>query len=362
MVESPVTMADDIIERYSNLHLEDEETDLIDLSGVESPETDGRVSLMLVGRLLTDRAYNFEAFKRTMCQVWGLVGKVIIRTLGSGKFLFQFFHWREKEKVMMGRPWCFEQSLLILNEVIGNEQPMDVVLNKSPFWVRIENLPFNCRSDAHVREAAINLGEMLEIEEDILGIEKDRRIRVLMDVSKPLRRTQKIVNREGRAVRVNFKYERLPFFCFMCGMMGHSDKDCLKVPEEQQKRGPGWSVNLKASPRKGRMHNIEEVKEITAARRTLFVPKPNSVVLTNVDKKDTGEEANKPGRPGSFKVVEEGGKQVVEEKERSGEVEVETTQNLNALSVSGVGAIIQKVGEDRSRLRNDETLSSTSSS
>ncbi|XP_021866524.1 uncharacterized protein [Spinacia oleracea] len=163
-------MADEIVEKYSNLQLEDEENDLVDLSAVDSTESDERVSLMLVGKLLTDRAYNVEGFKRTMSQAWSLVGKVIIRTIGSGRFVFQFFHWRDKEKVMAGRPWCFEQCLLILNDITSNEQPNAVVLNNSPFWVRIENLPFNCRSDAHIKAIAANIGGLLEIEEDILGL------------------------------------------------------------------------------------------------------------------------------------------------------------------------------------------------
>ncbi|XP_056692156.1 uncharacterized protein [Spinacia oleracea] len=128
---------------------------------------------------------------------------------------------------MAGRPWCFEQNLLLLKDISGDEQPYDIALTHSPFWVRIENLPFNCRSDAHVKAIAAKLDSLMEIEEDVMGIGKDRRLRVMMDVTKPLRRFLDVVNRQGHTVKVKLKYERLPFFCFMCGIMGHGEKDCI---------------------------------------------------------------------------------------------------------------------------------------
>lgn len=99
-------MADELTEQWANLNIEEDENDVVDLGGVDSSEHDDRVSLMLVGKLLTDRGFNVEVFKRTMTQAWSMTGKVVIRAIGANSFIFQFFHWREKEKVMVGRPWC----------------------------------------------------------------------------------------------------------------------------------------------------------------------------------------------------------------------------------------------------------------
>ncbi|XP_021840635.2 uncharacterized protein [Spinacia oleracea] len=209
-----------------------------------------------------------------MVHAWSMKVKVVIRAIGENLFAFQFFHWRDKDRVMAGRPWCFEQNLLLLNDITGNKQPNKVVLTHSPFWVRIENLPFNCRSNGYVKAIAAKLGNLMEIEEDLLGIEKDRRVRVMMDVNKPLHQSQNVVNREDMTVKIKLKYERLPFFCFMCGIIGHSERDCTVLSEEQQKRGPTWGMGLKASPRKGHMNNVEGLKEINATKKALFVTKP----------------------------------------------------------------------------------------
>ena len=58
------------------------------------------------------------------------------------------------------------------------------------------------------------------------------RIRVDMPIDKPLRRGGNIVNIEGEKFWVSFKYERLPNFCFLCGLLGHDKKHCQAPPSD----------------------------------------------------------------------------------------------------------------------------------
>ena len=69
----------------------------------------------------------------------------------------------------------------------------------------------------------------MEIEEDLLDINPFHRVRVLMDVTIPLKRFQKIRIKGDNLVKIIFKYERLPHFCFLCGLISHTEKDCSIV-------------------------------------------------------------------------------------------------------------------------------------
>ncbi|KAL2902576.1 hypothetical protein RDABS01_027658 [Bienertia sinuspersici] len=202
---------------------------------------------------------------------WTLPGKVIIRVIDVNRFVFQFFHWRDKEKVMEGRPWCFDQQLLILESITDNEKTSQVALNHSPFWIRVYNLPFNCRSNVALQTLTGGMGSIMEIEPDEFELDKFRRIRILLDVRKPLRRSQRIKNKDGSVVTIDFKYERLPFFCFACGVMGHSEKECSKEEEDGKEKNLEWGLWLKASPRKGRMRNLEEVNYLKSCKKISFV-------------------------------------------------------------------------------------------
>ncbi|XP_021742859.1 uncharacterized protein LOC110708939 [Chenopodium quinoa] len=200
-------MEDELIDKCSSLKLEDDEENVIDLGNMESGKAEGNLELLVVGRLCMARPYNVEAFKRTMLKVWAPVEGMVIRVLSPNLYGFQFFHWRDKEKVMKGRPWCWDNHLLVLNEVGGDEQPDLVNLKHSPFWLRIFKLPFNCRSNEYIEALVSGLGELLEIEEDTLGLNRYRRVRLMLDVTRPLRRYQRIKSRGGNEFKVEFKYE-----------------------------------------------------------------------------------------------------------------------------------------------------------
>ncbi|KAL2933038.1 hypothetical protein RDABS01_016157 [Bienertia sinuspersici] len=200
---------------------------------------------MLVGKLLTNKAFNFNAFRKTMTNVWALNGRIVIRAIDTNRFVFQ--------------------------EISGNEQPDDVPLQESPFWVRIYNLPFNCRSNTEIKAILSMLGEVVEIEGDDLRLEKYRRARVVMDVMKPLRRVQRIRNKEGKVVTVNYKYERPPFFCFRCGKMGHGERDCPTADDDNNGGDLVWGLWLKASPHKGRRVDGDEIVAMANAKKNLYL-------------------------------------------------------------------------------------------
>ncbi|XP_021713598.1 uncharacterized protein LOC110681780 [Chenopodium quinoa] len=197
-------MADEIADRYANLKIDEEDGGVVDLGVVDSQPSMDKFHLVLIGKLITERPYNVEAFKSTMTKVWALNNKLVIRVIGPNLFAFQFFHWRDKERILKECPWCFDNKLLVLKEIEGDEQPEKVALFHSPFWVRIKHLPFNCRSDDDVRELVSSWGEVVEIEEDILGLDRFRRVKLLINITR-------IRDKSGKVVCVEFAYERLPF-------------------------------------------------------------------------------------------------------------------------------------------------------
>lgn len=76
------------------------------------------------------------------------------------------------------------------------------------------------------------------------------RLRVLINVRKPLKRTKKIRKPGGEAKEVAFKYERLGHFCYLCGMLGHIDDYCELLFSMKEDNGEQrWGPELRAEPR-----------------------------------------------------------------------------------------------------------------
>ncbi|XP_058783869.1 uncharacterized protein LOC131658612 [Vicia villosa] len=80
------------------------------------------------------------------------------------------------------------------------------------------------------------------------------RIKVMVDLKSPLKRGI-VVKFKEKNLRVHFKYERLPTFCFVCGRIGHQLKDCESLEElteegfeELEEQDLSYGQWLRASP------------------------------------------------------------------------------------------------------------------
>ncbi|KMT13573.1 hypothetical protein BVRB_4g083480 [Beta vulgaris subsp. vulgaris] len=114
-----------------------------------------------------------------------------------------------------------------------------------------------------------NIGEVLEVESDGILWDKSARLRVMLNITRPLRRIQKIKNSRGKVVVVEIKYERLPTFCYVCGIVGHIERDCVEVVEDCEGDEKQWGPWIKASPRKGGLLKQEETKRFLSSARVL---------------------------------------------------------------------------------------------
>lgn len=80
------------------------------------------------------------------------------------------------------------------------------------------------------------------------------RIKVTLDLKGPLKR-RTLVKVKDKNLRVHFKYERLPTFCFTCRRLGHHMKDCESLEdlyeegfEELEEQDLSYGKWLRASP------------------------------------------------------------------------------------------------------------------
>ncbi|KAL2902233.1 Branchpoint-bridging protein [Bienertia sinuspersici] len=120
------------------------------------------------------------------------------------------------------------------------------------------------------------------------------RIKIVVGLRYPLKDNVKLKLRRGECIKVPVKYERLPIFCFICGCLGHSDKDC------DEKKGELSPIKrhgtfMRASPLKPPKVNQLGVKDATNLKqRRLFVAKPMEE-KNNLDSQQVEEVANKLG-------------------------------------------------------------------
>lgn len=78
-----------------------------------------------------------------------------------------------------------------------------------------------------------------------------------MDIDKPLNRRMKIKRDGGEWSWVNFKYERLNSFYFVCGLLGHQERDCaIMYVNPDKKISRAYVVWLRAPTRNAKKMNV----------------------------------------------------------------------------------------------------------
>ncbi|XP_075473867.1 uncharacterized protein At4g02000-like [Primulina tabacum] len=205
----------------------DEEEELIfDSTSFDHP-TEGQ-NLVLVGCVLTDRNVNFKAMKNILADLWRPVRGVHISEIGDNRLLFQFFHQMDLERILEGGPWTFDNQFIILHHLQEGELPMHVPLFSLNFWVQIYGLPIGYFSESIGKQPGAFLGTLLEYDDtNNSGAWRTyMRIRVAIDVRQSLKRCKKIKKAGCDWIIVQFKYEKLGSFCFVCGCLGHTERFC----------------------------------------------------------------------------------------------------------------------------------------
>ncbi|MCH93853.1 DUF4283 domain protein, partial [Trifolium medium] len=230
------------------LNINDEEDELeleIDDANVQAQR---QQQFCLVGRFLTNMPIRVKTMMSKMGDIWQPGKGMDIEEAYPGLFIFKFFHQLDVQHILKQGPWSFDNHTLVLNTLSDEEDPREVPLFNVPFWIQVHNLPAGFMSQKTGKNIGDYIGEFLEYDEknDSLSWRKYMRIRVLVDVCIPLKKQKKIKKQGGDSKMVQFKYERLGTFCYVCGILGHSDLKCPKLfdmADSEIKRE--WSPELR---------------------------------------------------------------------------------------------------------------------
>ncbi|PPR99732.1 hypothetical protein GOBAR_AA20934 [Gossypium barbadense] len=149
-----------------------------------------------VGKIMVTEIPNREAMYRVFCSLWYTKEEVDFEAL--------------KEGVVIGKGFGLYDFRM------------------SPFWLRVYNLPLEFMDRQMAVDVGNALGELVAIDwkDRFGGWTEFIRIKVKIDILKLLRRVVRIIDKDGGEKIGVIKYERLPDFCYVCGLIGHTLKMC----------------------------------------------------------------------------------------------------------------------------------------
>nr|XP_023926510.1 uncharacterized protein LOC112037926 [Quercus suber] len=242
---------DDLTGKWARLSLNTRETQTIPLA----PEVENN-NRVLVAKLFTKRRVNIEALSRTLKTMWRSIQNFEVRDLTSNTVLILFSNEVDAKKILSQGPWSFDKYLIGLYKPSESESVDDAKFDTASFWVQIHNLPLSRMNRANAEIIGSSLGKVEQVDASPTGECRGRcvRIRVALNIEQPLCRGRFVDMGATGPLWVSFQYERMPVFCYWCGLMNHDEKDCQlwtdsgeTLEKESQQYGP-WLRATMANP------------------------------------------------------------------------------------------------------------------
>lgn len=157
-------------------------------------------------------------------------------------------------------PWSFDKALLLLRDP-SFTQPSQLSLKEAPFWVRVYDLPIEATNMATAKAIGEVFGGLLEVDEtQIMVSAKFLHIRVMVQVENPFRRGVILVV-GGKKVWAEFKYDRLPNFCYVCGCLGHVEIDYEDAQSDEEHHMYGDALRASPLRRQNERDHAEQERE-----------------------------------------------------------------------------------------------------
>ena len=209
------------------------------------------VSYYLAAKFYTRRIINVEAVTRTFKPLWRTERGFSVRDMGDNLLLFEFEDEADMERVLFAEPWSYDKYLVAFRKVEEDVEIESLIFDRVTFWVQIHNIPMLSLKKEIAEALGRGIGEVMKTTEtdEEMGGGRVMRIRVKVDITKPLCRGRKIGLANGKEGWAAFKYERLPNFCFWCGLVTHGEKDCaqwLRNHASLGKKDQGYGPWMKA--------------------------------------------------------------------------------------------------------------------
>ncbi|KAM0883033.1 hypothetical protein ACQ4PT_031892 [Festuca glaucescens] len=192
-----------------------------------------------VGKILSPNVLHLETIKSAMRPAWGNPCGLIFNPAGDNLFVAEFGSKADRDRVMDGSPWKVGKHAVLLKKCDADVSPVDVVFDRLAIWARILKLPTRLMRADRGLEIARPIGIVKRVEADSIGRcwGPYMRVRVEIDVNEPLLRYVTVTSsRLQSSTTYEVLYERLPLYCFSCGLLGHSTLVCAS-PAERDENG-----------------------------------------------------------------------------------------------------------------------------
>ncbi|TXG51194.1 hypothetical protein EZV62_023718 [Acer yangbiense] len=217
---------EDIASLYASLTITPRDGPIQLLDGHLMTDAKHRLSLCLVGKILSSKGVNRDAFMCVVGRIWQVKKGLDIESVSGNTFTFHLRDEYDLNRVIYGSPWSFDNALIALEKPVGMGTLDSLNFDTADFWVQIHQVPLLCMTHDIGRFLGGMIGEVLDVDGGNSGdcVGKFMRVRIRVDIKKSLKRclrvdilgdgveTIMILRAFGSIRHSNFQSQRSSFF------------------------------------------------------------------------------------------------------------------------------------------------------
>ena len=121
-------------------------------------------------KVLSRSGIMLDALRKNIRMLWKPNKSLQISVIEEEMFLVEFDDERDKRRILEMSPWDYEKQLVLLQEFERDQDPKDIVLKWSPFWVQIYNLPLKNKTRETGKAIGASLEEVMEVDVGDTGV------------------------------------------------------------------------------------------------------------------------------------------------------------------------------------------------
>ncbi|CAN6177271.1 unnamed protein product [Urochloa humidicola] len=165
-----------------------------------------------------------------MEKAWQAERTLPVQRFENNRFIVELESEKMFNYVVNGGPWRHKGDALIVVPYDGFCRPSEVVIDAVNVWVRFYDVPFNLMNSAFSAVLARKVSSRVLDGGGPVRNKNFLRARVALVLEEPLKPVVQAKVKDHGVMEFEVGYENVPFFCFICGRMGHSKREC---PEEE---------------------------------------------------------------------------------------------------------------------------------